>query len=405
MLFRSLPPNRMLSRGLWRALLLGAACIGLAAVPVVVWAQASQPTTRTDRSPKDLQRDYQRRLNQLAPGDIASHYQLAEWCRDNKAYNLLLRQARYVLSLDGGHANAQLLYRIAVEKLKQQSAQSRPAEGADPAESTDGELLTPAQIQKLRWAEFLYPRSEQPPSGNGRDLRAREPRSRTGRRADRDQPTEFLRVRFGRDVLRDFLDQMSGHRDFDSRSERTDFLEFTPTRQVQLIREHSGEQYQPEIEITNDPLIFREFQQIYPLVMNGCGTLGCHGGPAAQAWRLRTVRPKTDPNLYTNWLILNRVRRGNSLLIDRYQPEDSLLLEYGLPLNEATQHHPDQIPLMFTAGRRDASYRAILAWIETLAVPVPRTGVNLPGYAEPPPPQIGGTRKDKDGAAASAPAK
>jgi hypothetical protein len=379
------PPLRNGLRTHRARLLLTAACVWGSAAPLMVWAQASRPAaTQPDRSPQNVQREYQRRFNQLAPGDVQGHYQLAEWCRDQKAYRLLLRQSKHVLSLDANHANAQLLYRIAVDRLKQQTTQTRPAEGQPGPENNDGEFLTPAQIQKLRWAEFL-------PAPEERTVSPIEARRRATFAA------ESFRVRFGKGVLTEFLDQMSGDRDFDEKAERTAFLELPPTRQAQLIREHTGDRYQPRIEITSDPLVFRQFQQqVLPLVMNGCGTLACHGGPEAQAWRLRSARPKTEQNLYTNWLILNRAHHGNMPVINRNKPEDSLLLQYGLPLNHATYRHPDSIPLIMPAAREDVRYRPILNWIEILAVPAPRTGVNLPGYAEPTPTTFGGTTKEAD---------
>jgi hypothetical protein len=360
-----------------RWLLAGAAGLVLLAVPFFGLAQATRPaTSRPDRSPADLRREYQERFKSLRADDVQAHYALAEWCRDQRQYRSLFRQAQYLLQLQPDHENARLLYRLAVDQLRAQNAQTRPAEGDGQTGSADGELLTPKQIQKLKFAEFLNPDQIRPPLPiNGRAIEGlRE---------------EFLKVRFDGNVLNEFLDQMSGHQDFSSRADRTRFLSLPPTRQVQLIREYTGEKYQNRIEIINDPLVFRQFDRVLPMIMNGCGTTQCHGGGEAEGWRLRTVRPRTDLNLYTNYLILNRVRKDNQRVINRPKPEESLLLQYGLPPQQAMYQHPEPIPVMFPKGWEDARYRTILAWIQNLPMPEPKIGVALPGYPEPPPPQFG----------------
>lgn len=373
-------------RGTWTSILMlfggvlavsaGWAVVGL---PSLARAQ-TQERQQSDRSPEDLRREYQQRYNQVAPGDVQAHYDLAVWLNEQKAYALLLRQARHVLSLDPDHENARLLYGIAVDALKQQTARTQPAAGEAARDNNDGEFLTPLQIQRLKWAEFLDPPLVRSRGLNLPGARDREP-----------VPAEFLQVRFDRKVRTEFLDLMSGHPDFDSRDDRTAFLELPPTRQVQLIRQHTGDRFQKRIRIVNDPLVFQRFEQrVLPIVTDGCGSMMCHGGPEAEGWRLRTSRSRTDLNLYTNWLILNRARRGNQRLVNRAKPLDSLVLQYGLPLNQSTYQHPDDIPVAFPQGRQDPRYRRILAWIEMLEVPEPRTDVSLPGYPPPPAPRFGG---------------
>lgn len=286
--------------------------------------------------------------------------------------------------------------------------QTRPAAAAPDSATANGELLTPEQIQKLKFAEFL-----------GRQER-RSPLPRATRRARPGQPApppppgvarrtsqglreEFLQVRFEGDVLNLFLDRMSGHTDFSAREDRTAFLSLSPTRQTQLIREHTGNAYQDRINIINDPLVFRQFERVLPMVLSGCATSACHGGPQAQGWRLRTARPRTDLNLYSNFIVLSHSGRGNQRLIDRAKPQDSLLLQYGLPLRQATFQHPQVIPVVYPRGFDDVRYQTILTWIESLTIPEPRTGVTLPGYPEPPPPQIGGTPAPAQTAAPAAP--
>lgn len=362
-------------------LLIGALLSLVVVAPLLVLAQATQPDRpQRDASPVELRREYQERFNKLKADDVQGHYALAEWCREHRLYRSLLKQAQYVLQLEPDNENARLLYRVAVDALRAQNAQTRPAEGAAAAESVDGELLGPQQIQTLKFAEFL-------------DLDETRPSLPVQGRVRDGQKGETFKVRFSGDVLKDFLEYMSGHPDFRSREDRTAFLSLNPTRQAQVIRQHSGTRFQDDVEIVTDPLIFQQFDRVLPMVMSGCATSNCHGGADAESWRLRTVRPRTDLNLYTNFLILNRAQHGLQRVVNRAKPEESLLLQYGLPPQQALFQHAEEIPVMFPRGREDARYRTILTWIENLRVPEPKTGVALPGYPEPPPPQLGGVPK------------
>jgi len=364
--------------------------LALALRPVTGFAQERRPAAT--RPAEDFQQEYRARFSALDARDVKGHYALAEWCREQGQYQLLLRQADFVLSLDPEHENAKLLRRIAVRELSRRPpAKGEPGRpGAEAAEAADGEYLTPSQIQKLRFAEFLRPteavfRLLDPQAGED-DEEEEEDEDDDARE---DGPREFMQVRFSPGVLHDFLDEMAGHPDFSGREARIRFMKLTPTQQLQLIRHHTGDKYARRIEIASDPLVFKEFRKVQPVVMAGCATSACHGGPEAKGFRLRIGRPDTEANLYTNFMILNRVAKNKDRVINRTKPEDSLILEFGLPLRYAEKTHPVQIPELYPRGYDDPRYQLVLKWIEMLTIPMPRSGVSLPGYPEPPPPGAG----------------
>lgn len=349
-------------------LLAGYASLGRAASPATRPAEKASPA----RSPEA---EFQRRLVGLDSKDVKGHYQLAEWARDHRLYRRALKQAQYVLRLEPEHENARLLYRLVSDELQRESQNvTEPAA----EEQGDTEFLSDVDIQKLRFAELLNDSAD--------PIAPRE--SEGGRPAPRGTE-EFVRVYFEDKVLRDFLDAMSGHPDFDTRDERASFLELSPTKQLQLIRLHTGTRFADRITILTDPLVFRRFKRVLPIVMAGCGTSGCHGGPEAHGYRLRTGRPRSAENLYTHFFILNQAHKGNLQLVDRANPEESLILQYGLPSSQAKLTHPKEIPAMFPRGREDVRYQIVRDWIEMLQMPEPRTGVTLPGYSEPRPPMLG----------------
>ena len=366
------PPRSM--RGLLA--LLACAAVGSAVWLLPVGAQTpqtpqSRPASRPSRS---LQQDYQRRLSGVGRDDANGHLALAEWCLQNKLHEFVLREAQTVLRLRPEQMTVQQRGR----RIRERGA------GAEDVDAT-GEYLTASQIQRLRFAELL-----EPPSQILEELAvAPDPAQ-----LPPGIPAEFVQVHFGDNVLRDFLADMSGHKEYATRDAQNLFMRLRPTYQLQLIRNHTGPRYAQRIQIASDPLVFRQFRRTaLPLVLNGCATSACHGGLEAKHFRIRTGRLDSDENLYTNFLILNRVRAGRARVIDRVKPENSLLLQFGLPMRAAERHHPIQIEPLYPMGIEDPRYQAVRRWIDLLTMPEPRTGVSLPGFPEPAPPgtHLGGT--------------
>jgi len=354
-------------------LLSGLALVAAAAMSV---AQGQPAGGAASRPATEVAREYQRRFAKLAPDDAKGHYGLAEWCHQQRRYGLLLWQADYVLKLDPEHVEAKLLRSIALRQLKEQGREGLEDPGGAPPRPGGKRILpdelrelfvTQQDVRKLRWAEF-----RDRPAGD--------------RRLPPDQ-REGARVKFGKGVLTDFLDAMAGDRDFTGKANRRRFLRLPQMDQLQLIRYYKGDAYADRIEIASNPLVFRKFKDVLPIVQQGCGANNCHGGNVpAKPFGFRNSPLLPELSLYTNFLILDRVRLGKADLVNRTKPEDSLLLQYGLPELFAERMHPTEIKPLFLRGPRDRKYQTVLGWIQSLRDPRPRTGVKLKGYPEPPPP-------------------
>jgi len=198
---------------------------------------------------------------------------------------------------------------------------------------------------------------------------------------------EFVQVRFAKGVLADFLDLMENETEFVGPANRQRFLNLTRTEQLQRILKYTGTTLVDGFEIESDPLVFQEFKKVLPIIQRGCGTRQCHGGPTpAKPFGLGDSYLQPRLNMYTNFVILDRVAVGGDDLLNRDNPQASLILQYGLPTRLADRVHPEPIKPVFRRGLTDANYRAVLAWIQMLRVPRPRTGVQFPGYPEPLPP-------------------
>ena len=290
--------------------------------------------------------EYQQRFDALDPDDVSGHYQLALWCKDQKAYRLLRKQATYVLRKNKDHAPAKLLLELARRELEATGADDEA--GTGPKTTAPGALglLTDEQIQFLRRAELFLDRPEQ------------------------------IRVKFSKDLLNRFFSEMEGTSGFDF--ERKRFFKLPPAEKAQLILIHAPDTFGRDVEILTDPQRFQTFRrQVLPIVLDNCATASCHGTNGRGGWRIYSEKVLSTNQVYTDYLILHNYSVENDRLVNRDFPEESLILTDGLA---QTSEHSIPINAAFR-DRNDRKYQTILDWVKTLAVPTPDYGLSL--AAEP----------------------
>lgn len=318
-------------------------CSRLALLTAVL---ASSPLVGAQR---DVDAQYKQRIERLDEKDVAGHYKLAEWCRQQGRYDLVVHEAKSVLAVDPKHENASLLLKLAERKLRDERAKvpaSRPF-GAAPSA-----LLADAQIQKLRWTELQFERSG---------------------------IVEPVRVEFAKGFPERFL------KDLADEADRDRFRRARSADRFQMVIDVSGgldkarDEYADQIRILDDPRVFNEFKRaILPEVVKGCATAQCHGGATAVSFRLVSDRLQPTPTLYTNFCILQSAKsKDGRLVIDRDRPDKSLLLEYGLPAADVLAAHPAVQPPIkpLFRGTDDRAYRRFRGWIASLRIPQPDYGV------------------------------
>lgn len=310
----------------------------------------------------DVNEEYNRRVRNLAPDDIAGHLDLALWCKDQKAWSLLRDECTHILRQQPDHAQADLLLQLAKAKLRQRTGEEPAGETTD-VESSEPmsfvRVITNDEVQKLRRAEL----------------------SRTN--------PERVTVKFTNDVLDRFAAEAFGP----NREAKAEFMRSTPARKAQIILSASPEiaaRFASDIVILSDPWLFREFEKgVLPIVTEGCASAQCHGGPDAKGFRLITGRRLTTNKIYTNYLILhayegdpphlmrliNRAARGYSLILFWGQ-ESPVYNEVSPP------PHPVEIPPIFKSTR-DPKYLRTLRWVEALATVAPDYDIDIRPTKEP----------------------
>lgn len=297
---------------------------------------------------------YRQKASQIKAKDAEGFYKLAEWCREQERYDLVMTAAKKVLAINPKHENAKLLEKLAAEKLAAPPA-SQPAEKVEESGGRDG-LLSEADIQKLRFAEFRASGTE-----------------------------ERVRVEFARGFLEKFMEEMSGEAEFSSRFQKQTFTRLRPDEklhQIILLSERkytAPTKYASEVKIMDDPAAFVEFRRILPGVITGCGTSGCHGGRKAPRFRLTNDPLLKPPAVYTNFFALDAARTKEGRVINRDKPESSLLLQFGLPPALASARHPEFATPIKPIFRNveDPAYIRVREWIRQLRVPHPDYGIRL----------------------------
>ncbi len=218
--------------------------------------------------------------------------------------------------------------------------------------------LTPEQISRIRYMEL-----------RGMRTSSREP--------------DRVTVKISRDVIDEFLLSMEGHEDFRNRRAKPEFLKMTPPQKLHVMARYRGTEYADKVRIQSDPEIFVEFRKnVLPVVLRSCATSGCHTTTNRDVKGFAFINdPKrTDQAVYSNFVIMNDIQLRKRKLIDRSQPDNSLLLTFMLPKNEVRPEfrHPGDVEFQPAfRSRKHPRYLRLLNWIESLKHPAEDYGVRL----------------------------
>lgn len=326
-----------------------------------------------------LAEQYRQRRAQLADDDFAARYDLARWLFDRntaKGDALARQELQQLLEDRPEHGQARLLLQLVEQRIAEREAEAarppqRPTrpDGAMPPDQP-GPMIRPARPNLLTDEQCNI-------------LRVYEINLRT-------EP----RVVIPQEVLRDFLDRyqasdaLAPYRD---RNGRRQFLRLSGYEQLQVIFQAQAREFYPYAVIRDEPEVLQTFRtQINPaLIVGYCGR--CHGEQGADGLRVFTRAPRNLSVAYTNFLILHRLSGGARKMIDRQLPEESLILQFGLPRQEAKYPHPDVegwTPF-FRAGVADPLFDQYRQWADSLYTPSPKYPVQytLPRQGPPAEPE------------------
>lgn len=302
----------------------------------------------------------------IKDSDIERRIDLAAWARENRLYDEGLAEAEGVLLIDPGHADAirlraelSSLIRLRDGAGSRESLslplRERPAPATRPGLG-DFPLLTPEQVNTIKVYEV--------------DLK--------------DPP----KITISRETVDRLLTRYADHPLIPTSREAKDgFRALPPEKILETMFKVRARDLYGEVRVVDNPASMKKFRdQVHSAwLVNNCATTRCHGGSAAGRLLLTNRRPNADDRMYTNFLVIDRFRTTEGRpLINWSEPERSILLQMGLPRDDAITPHPDVkgwSPAFRT--RDDRRFRQAVEWMRMMYRPRPDYGVEYPAKEHP----------------------
>jgi hypothetical protein len=292
-----------------------------------------------------LDEQYLQRRLAIDPEDVSSHLALCNWLIQERQYE---------------YAKSEL------EQVRKRHA--------DP-ESIKAMRFVEAQLE-------LHRSSEQTPGNDGTDDEESGASSAPIPRTITDEEVNLVRVYeidlqnpprllVPRTAVRELIESYgSSSLVPDTEAEQASLYQAESIDIVRLLFRLRARELYPTIEVIGEPTALRLFRERVhdTWLMNNCSTSRCHGGSNSGRLRLLRDGSATDRVRYTNLLILDRFStRDGEPLLDWENPDQSLLIQYGLPRSETTTPHPPVSgwkPL-FT-GRQRAMKDGAVQWMRSM---------------------------------------
>jgi hypothetical protein len=152
--------------------------------------------------------------------------------------------------------------------------------------------------------------------------------------------------------------------------------------QAKIMLEQGKDDVRDGVVLVKDPASIAEFKKSCKFVIQSCASAGCHAAPGKARPFVLYTPPTNDPAVYTDFLILLKstftIKGVERLMVDRSNPESSLVLQFMLtpeiadvPHPPVTGYHPP------VKSKADPRYALILTWIQSLAPIAPTYDVDL----------------------------
>jgi hypothetical protein len=141
--------------------------------------------------------------------------------------------------------------------------------------------------------------------------------------------------------------------------------------QVRRIRQNRDSKYMEKVTLNTDPASFALYRgSVQNFALQNCATAECHS-ERGQGGNFRLLNPATGPDQqYTNFFILTQYANADGPMVDRANPDKSLLFQYALPWVNAAAPHP-KVDIRKLSGPNDSRVRTLFQWINSLAFPKP----------------------------------
>lgn len=305
--------------------------------------------------------DFESRFNddyaKLKPDDAKGRIAMGRRAFDERRYDMAEKALRDAQQIDPNNAEAAELLRLTLSQKRLErnnppggnpagNSGQTPTTPGTPANSSPWKTLEPEQINKIKQLELS--------------------------RAD-----EKANFRFENNVLKRYHDS-----DPNTGMNYTQFARQPNLVKAQMIIRNSPEMAK-DVIVTSEPQTMLTFRkEVMPIVLQGCATAACHGGanPSSKVFAMISPAPGVA-DAYSNYYVLHKYKKNVSQgalegvfnatyapMLDRLTPDKSLLLQYGLPEQNADHKHPlvRGYNGIFPRGRDDPKYKTVSDWINSL---------------------------------------
>jgi len=325
-----------------------AASVGLAAV-----AQTTPPGRAPATRPAPTAAD---------KAAAIEHFQKARSLFAEKKYAEANAQNNEALKRDPTLNDAQLLRTVLQDKIGDAGGPAGPAVagGTNTGGGKTG-LLTPQQISVIRLLEM---------KDDDRTVRGEIPRQ--------------VRQDFWDNIYVKLPDVDTSPEAHNSFLNPNNFFEI-----AKQIRQSLNMNYIQSVTVRNDPESLAQFRSaVQTYVLQNCATAACHGGNNAGDFHILNPAPN-DQALYTNFYVMSMYNaKTGGKVIDRDNPDKSLIIQFALPRQQAAFPHPNNIEIRNkVTGPSDTRVQQMTAWISGLTLPRPNYGINYPVGGAPPAPE------------------
>lgn len=314
---------------------------------------------------KSMEEVYRERREELEDDDLEGRYELAYFLFQNRAYELAETEIRAILDDFPDADRPRRLLRVLEERRKTATPEENESvAGGDRGEGAAEDspaIKMPPPPETLNMEQISVIRLWELP-------------------VDREAMAELSpRVRVADEVIEKFIEQYRNRNDFPLGDESLNRLRSAQGyEQLQLMMDMRAREFYDDVVILDDPPPMREFRRtVHPAYLWNYFIPRFGLGQLDDLRLIRRGRATSAENTYTNFLILHNYARNGSQMIDRSNPEDSLLLQWGLPRDEARQPAPD-VPgwRPFFSGTDDPRFQQFVEWIRSL-YPDPKYGLTV----------------------------
>src|SRR2546430_1333633 len=221
--------------------------------------------------PEAFNKEFADRMAKLDKNDVAGRIALARWAFDRRQYGKAREALDSAIALDPNNREAADLQQVITSQMRLESSKGAGdtrALPAPPPNPTGAErrFLSAADINLMRQKEL--------------------------------QTTDKVNVRFENNVEKRFMKYRN--------LQFNDFNALKPVDKALKILEEGDETMKADVKVLGDPASIFEYRRtIQPVVLNGCATSNCHGGPKGGEFILYNPADN-DQAIYTNLYILFR---------------------------------------------------------------------------------------------------